>query len=299
VKDFATGVRDKAVDAKDAVKDFAQGVKEKASDYFEGAKRNVRDVKEGVKRKGRDLGNRIEGDRSNLYNRPYYRDYHSYGRNRDFDRDRSPSSFFGGDRSSLDRNYDTGYSDLWGNDWSRRDWENRDRSFLSKPYFGLMDRDWDNRDSDRSFWDKPYFGIQNFDPWNMFSRGYDYLSGDHISNAFSISKYIKSDFLPFVNIVELENEFIIFVDVPGMKKSDIKLRLEKYNLIIEGERTMKYEDKDFHINEIRTGKFIRSFSLPDGVNIDGLKSRLENGLLEIRIPRGEPNQVKHNYLNIE
>jgi HSP20 family molecular chaperone IbpA len=269
-KDFATGVRDKAVDAKDYVKD-------KARDLKEGVKRGVRDVKEGFRRTGRDLSNKITGDRSSL-NRPYYGDYRSYGRNRDFfggDRnsffDRDRSSFYGGDRS-----YDNGYSDLWGNDWSRRDWENRDRSFL----------------------DKPYFGIQNLDPWGMFGRTFDYLAGDHISNAFSISKYFKSDFLPFVDVVELDNSFLLYVDVPGMNRDAIKMRLEGNNLVLEGERIMHNEEQDRHISEIRYGKFIRGFSLPDGVNIEALKAKMEDGVLKITIPRDQ-SKIKHHYLNIE
>ena len=72
-----------------------------------------------------------------------------------------------------------------------------------------------------------------------------------------------------------------------VKKEDIKVDLNKGILTISGERKTKEEVKqeDYYKIETYFGKFSRSFTLPDNVDIENIEAKSDNGVLEIVIPK--------------
>ena len=94
-------------------------------------------------------------------------------------------------------------------------------------------------------------------------------------------------FVPTVNTREGEFAYHIDVDLPGVKKEDIKVDLNKGVLTISGERKTKEEVKqeDYYKIETYFGKFSRSFTLPDNVDIENIEAKSDNGVLEIVIPK--------------
>ena len=94
-------------------------------------------------------------------------------------------------------------------------------------------------------------------------------------------------FVPTVNTREGEFAYHVDVDLPGVKKEDIKVDLNKGILTIGGERKTKEEVKqeDYYKIETYFGKFSRSFTLPDNVDIENIEAKSDNGVLEIVIPK--------------
>ena len=94
-------------------------------------------------------------------------------------------------------------------------------------------------------------------------------------------------FVPTVNTREGEFAYHVDVDLPGVKKEDIKVDLNKGILTISGERKTKEEVKQEDYYKIKTyfGKFSRSFTLPDNVDIENIEAKSDNGVLEIVIPK--------------
>ncbi|MGH2279271.1 Hsp20/alpha crystallin family protein [Aliarcobacter sp. ERUVET-7] len=94
-------------------------------------------------------------------------------------------------------------------------------------------------------------------------------------------------FVPTVNTREGEFAYHVDVDLPGVKKEDIKVDLNKGILTISGERKTKEEVKqeDYYKIETYFGKFSRSFTLPDNVDIENIEAKSYNGVLEIVIPK--------------
>ena len=94
-------------------------------------------------------------------------------------------------------------------------------------------------------------------------------------------------FVPTVNTREGEFAYHVDVDLPGVKKEDIKVDLNKGILTIGSERKTKEEVKqeDYYKIETYFGKFSRSFTLPDNVDIENIEAKSDNGVLEIVIPK--------------
>lgn len=103
-----------------------------------------------------------------------------------------------------------------------------------------------------------------------------------------------SEFVPRVNIKDTKDNVILSFELPGMEKKDIKVVVKDSNLIVSGQREFKSEEKgDTYIrSEIRTGKFCRSFSLPETVNAESVSADYKNGILEIQLAKLEEVKPK-------
>ncbi|MDX3958996.1 Hsp20/alpha crystallin family protein [Aliarcobacter skirrowii] len=96
-----------------------------------------------------------------------------------------------------------------------------------------------------------------------------------------------SAFVPVVNTREGEFAYHVDVDLPGVKKEDIKVDINKNILTISGERKTKDEIKqeDYYKVETYFGKFSRSFTLPENADIENIEAKSDNGVLEVVIPK--------------
>lgn len=114
---------------------------------------------------------------------------------------------------------------------------------------------------------------------------------DRISKAFSteLSKDVLSDFNPSVNTREGEFAYHIDVDLPGVKKEDISVKIENNVLTLKGERKSKEEVKkeDYYKMESSFGSFMRSFTVPENVDVENIHAENKDGVLEITLPKKE------------
>jgi len=96
-----------------------------------------------------------------------------------------------------------------------------------------------------------------------------------------------STFKPAVSTREGEFSYHIEVDLPGVKKEDIHVDVKDHQVIISGERSFKKEhkEKDYYKVESSYGKFERSFSLPENVDVENVEAHCEDGVLEVTLPK--------------
>jgi len=100
-------------------------------------------------------------------------------------------------------------------------------------------------------------------------------------------------FVPSVDVLENPTQYELHVAVPGMKKEDFKLALEDNKLTISGERKSEHEEKSATLHKVETqyGSFLRSFTLPNNVNRDGIEAKYEDGLLKVVLPKTEQTKT--------
>jgi len=125
----------------------------------------------------------------------------------------------------------------------------------------------------------------------LFDNWFNYPTAREVSNS--------TDFSPRVNIRETEESLALTFELPGMKKEDIKVTVKDDVLTVSGQREFKSEsnEDDYVRQELRSGSFSRSFTLPDTVDADKVGADYRDGLLEISLAKREevkPKEIKVN-----
>ncbi len=105
---------------------------------------------------------------------------------------------------------------------------------------------------------------------------------------------------PRVNISENDNEYVLELDVPGIKKEDIKISLKENRLMIEGERKYKKEkeDRNWVRREAFYGKFQRSFLLPNDVDSGKTDAKFKDGVLTITLAKREESKPREISISV-
>ena len=97
------------------------------------------------------------------------------------------------------------------------------------------------------------------------------------------------NFLPPVDIEEQEKVYHVAVELPGVKKSNVKVNIEDNVLTVSGEKNSsdKVKDENYHRVERSYGKFRRCFRLPELVDQNKIAAEFKDGILNIDIPKLE------------
>lgn len=100
--------------------------------------------------------------------------------------------------------------------------------------------------------------------------------------------------LPAVNIKETNNEFILELAIPGMKKSDFIIDVENKILSIASEIKREEEEtkENYTRREFGYSSFKRTFTLPDSVESDKVKATYQDGILMVKLPKREEAKQK-------
>ena len=107
----------------------------------------------------------------------------------------------------------------------------------------------------------------------------------------------RSAWMPAVDIYETaDQDVVVKVDLPDMKREDIKVTFENSVLSIEGQRQFNHENSDRRFWRIERGHgaFRRSFTLPSTVDPSKVEAAFQDGVLTVKLPRREetrPRQI--------
>jgi len=112
--------------------------------------------------------------------------------------------------------------------------------------------------------------------------------------AFGAPKISTSDWIPAVDVFEKTDRFVVRADIPGVNPADIDVNMEAGILTVSCDRhTEDRSDVDGVSRfERATGRFSRSFTLPESADADGIKAQSLNGILEISIPKQPKVQAR-------
>lgn len=103
-----------------------------------------------------------------------------------------------------------------------------------------------------------------------------------------------ADMFPAVDVSETEKEIVINAELPGLDPKDVELLVERGHLVIKGEKRHgdKGERENCTWSECSYGSFQRVIPLPEGVDIEKIKARSMNGVLEVKIPKDEKHKTQ-------
>jgi HSP20 family protein len=124
--------------------------------------------------------------------------------------------------------------------------------------------------------------------WNPFREMDEMLRG--VRAGLPISRDLTAplaDFTPAVDIAEKDKEYLVKVQLPGVKKDDVKVELLNGILTLTGERKYEKEEKSEKMHRVETayGAFTRSFVVPEDVLAEKIAAEYKDGILTVRLPK--------------
>jgi HSP20 family protein len=90
---------------------------------------------------------------------------------------------------------------------------------------------------------------------------------------------------PLVDVLETEDSYLIFAELPGVRRDDIQLQVKERRLELSGRRQALGENRNFLRLERSYGPFRRTFDLGAPVEVDGITAGFEAGVLRVHIPK--------------
>lgn len=106
---------------------------------------------------------------------------------------------------------------------------------------------------------------------------------------------------PAVDIKEEDKRYVVIADIPGVAPKDIEITCESNALIIRGEReSEKKEEKEGYRRVERScGSFYRRFVIPDNGDLDQIKAKSKDGVLEITIPKSGKSKSSSKRIKVD
>ena len=107
-------------------------------------------------------------------------------------------------------------------------------------------------------------------------------------------------FLPACDIWETESDVVIALDAPGLHSENISAEVVEGQLVVTGERSSSGDDV---VRRYRTerwqGRFVRSFTLPQGIDGDAISAEYRDGVLVVSLPKPEAAKPKRITINTQ
>lgn len=124
---------------------------------------------------------------------------------------------------------------------------------------------------------------------SMLDRFWDNQLMDRASSNYSST----NTSLPAINIKESDDDFMIEVAAPGMKKEDFSINYDNGRLTISSDKQEEKENEIYNRREFSYQSFCRSFEVADNViDHQKIKAKYEDGILYISLPKREEIKPK-------
>lgn len=138
-------------------------------------------------------------------------------------------------------------------------------------------------------WD-PFRAFQSTDP---FRRMREMMNMDPFGETSNNLLTLNRQFMPKLEVCEKNDSYVICADLPGLTENDVSVEVTGNRLDISGKREEeeRNESDRYWAYERSYGSFTRSFMLPEGTQPDEIDARLENGVLEVRIPKTKKEEA--------
>lgn len=102
------------------------------------------------------------------------------------------------------------------------------------------------------------------------------------------------------DIIEKENGYELQIDLPGVKKEDIKIEMNKnlINISVSISKSSDEENKKYIRKERFTGEIKRSFNIGEDIDENNINASFENGILYLNLPKKEENDSNKKFIEI-
>jgi HSP20 family protein len=103
---------------------------------------------------------------------------------------------------------------------------------------------------------------------------------------------MQSIWSPPTDVYETEKEYVVRVEIAGMRESDFEVTFENGFLFINGVRPDISERRAYHQMEIRFGKFSTTLAVPGPVDLDHSEAQYKDGFMTVVLLKAKSKDVK-------
>lgn len=139
-------------------------------------------------------------------------------------------------------------------------------------------------------WNEP-FGLMR-----KMSEDMDQLLHNYISRPLNDARLrtgSTTGWTPPVEVAQREGKFVVCAELPGVRREDVQVEIQRDRLTIEGDRHQEpmHESNEYRRSERCYGHFYRAIALPPGADTEAASALLHDGVLEVTVPvRGNAKQ---------
>lgn len=129
--------------------------------------------------------------------------------------------------------------------------------------------------------------------WDPFEMMRDLIRWDPFAEL-GVSGGRELQFVPSFEVKETKEAYLFKADLPGVREEDLDISLTGNRLTVSGKREEEHREEDgrYYAYERSYGSFSRSFTLPEGGEVDHAQAGLTNGVLTVTIPKKPEVQPK-------
>ena len=105
---------------------------------------------------------------------------------------------------------------------------------------------------------------------------------------------VARPFRPAIDLIEYPDRYEVVADLPGVDQKEVEVEFIEGVLHVRGERSAENlpEDARGHRRERATGKFKRAIGFREDIDVDGISASFRDGVLRVKIPKGERNRPR-------
>lgn len=124
---------------------------------------------------------------------------------------------------------------------------------------------------------------------------FDFNSDDSVTGLFDRSV------APAMDVEETPEEFRVSCDLPGVEQKDLELSIANNILTIKGKKKARAASEGARVyrDEIWSGDFQRTLSLPNAADPEKISAELKNGVLTVTLPKREEVKPKQISVNVK
>jgi HSP20 family molecular chaperone IbpA len=102
------------------------------------------------------------------------------------------------------------------------------------------------------------------------------------------------------NIIEKDDGYELQIDLPGVKKDDIKIEMDKgiLSISVSINDSKDEENKKYIRKERFTGEIKRSFNISENVDEEDIYASFDNGVLYLNLPKKEEKENNKKFIEI-
>jgi len=102
----------------------------------------------------------------------------------------------------------------------------------------------------------------------------------------------RATFTPRVDILEMPEELVLYLDLPGVRAEDVEIDFQRGELTVRARRESPPRKGQWLVEEYEVGDFSRSFLISQDLAADRIHAELKGGVLTVHLPRADAAQPR-------